>query len=190
LRRVFLSLVEVCELQGWWPSRVEIAKRTGERVGSRTSVWRSLRAMANNGLVEMKREQARRVVWKATNEGFTVFRIPPVVPRFSRKPRPKTHKERLAVRKRTKLLSELAAFEAFERPALTGEEALGARSFREMLRRARLETSRRTPDNEPEDNGTSFAEPPAPPKLKPAPRIPPWTLHEPGENSGGLPIVD
>jgi len=185
-RLVFVTLVELCEIHRWWPSKVEIAKRIGERAGSLASVWRSLDAMASDGLVKMRREQARRVSWSATNEGFKVFQISPVAARFPCRPRRKTHKQKLAETKRTRL----AVLRILVLPELTGDEAPGSRSFQETLRNARLEASRRTPDDEPgDDDGASFVEPPVQPKPRATPRIPPWMLNDPGEDSGGLPIV-
>ncbi|MDB5094545.1 MAG: hypothetical protein JWO85_2646 [Candidatus Eremiobacteraeota bacterium] len=113
--KVLNRIVAHVSAKGYWPSAPEIQADLGVRAGSRATVWRSLKALDNAGLVTMQRSRA----WSITGDGWGHLGMPPIAPRHDGKPRKKTHKQKLASTREQRTLRRLDAFKVYDQAKTT-----------------------------------------------------------------------
>lgn len=116
MRWLLGRLVKFCANHGWWPSAAELTRYVDR--GSRWTTRRDLAILRHGELVC---NLGRR--WALTLEGFSFLGIRPIVPRLSRKPTPKTRKQRNAEARRRRDLLIRDAFTVFELRAIRREYA-------------------------------------------------------------------
>lgn len=109
--RLVKQIARFVKERGYWPSAEEMAAYVGR--GSRWSSWRDLVTLRQAGLVALEHR-----AWTITLDGFALLGIPPIAPPLVRRPKAKTHKQKVAETRARREATRRATFEIFERPGV------------------------------------------------------------------------